>query len=236
MTLINQEILYKIIQKPNKIAFIFGFFTRKVRSLFLSRYVDNKNKELPINLISPNLKVIIDKDRTAKLIINGTLKISSYMYGTEPVMIRLGKNSKLVIDGDFIIGNGTQIYLNEESNLYIGGQKNESGAGITEKSRIMVKKNIVIGHDCIFSWGVFITDCDWHSISGIACQQDVHIGNHVWLASNVSVLKGVTVGDDSIIGTNTVISGKQYPHNSLILGIPGEVVKKDLTWSRDMIG
>lgn len=89
------------------------------------------------------------------------------------VSISLGKNSSLIIDGDFTIGNGTRIFLDEGAFLYIGGNKYESASGITEKSRVMVRKSVHIGVDCIIAWNVFITDCDWHEIEGKSFQEDV---------------------------------------------------------------
>lgn len=52
----------------------------------------------------------------------------------------------------------------------------------------------------------------------------VTIGNNCWLASNVTICPGVTIGDGCVIGAGAVVT-KDVPDNSLVLGVPGKVVK-----------
>lgn len=53
----------------------------------------------------------------------------------------------------------------------------------------------------------------------------VTIGKRVWLASNVTVLPGVTIGDDSVIGAGSVVS-RDIPSGVLAVGNPCRVVRK----------
>ena len=58
-----------------------------------------------------------------------------------------------------------------------------------------------------------------------ACSKgDVVIGNDVWIADNVTILRGVKIGDGAVIGTKTVVS-KDVPPYAIVVGNPG-VVKK----------
>lgn len=50
------------------------------------------------------------------------------------------------------------------------------------------------------------------------------IGNDVWLAANVVVLQGVTIGDGAIVGANAVVT-KNLPPYSISVGIPAKVIK-----------
>lgn len=52
----------------------------------------------------------------------------------------------------------------------------------------------------------------------------MHIGNHVWLGVQVFVLKGVVIGDNSIIGTGSIVT-YDIPANSIAIGIPAKVKK-----------
>ena len=140
----------------------------------------------------------------------------------------------MIVDGDLIIGNGTQIMLDRGAFLYIGGKRNESAAGITERSRIMVRRKVHIGVDCIIAWGVYITDCDWHTIHGQDNQADVHIGAHVWISSNATILKGSVIGDNCIIAANALVTKKNIPDASLVGGIPARVLRRDVSWQRDL--
>lgn len=221
----------------SKILKIFNpsFWVKACRSLSLSRKVTQATYPIPIRLADPFLKVFIKKQPEAEFIVNGKLSIESYQGGNEPVVFTLGKGSKFIIDGDFIIGNGTRIILDAGAYLYIGGRKVESASGITERSRIMVKKKVLIGADCIIAWNVFITDCDWHSIKGKAHQADVLIGEHVWVSANSSILKGSKIEDGAIIGGHSVVMNQTIPAYCLAAGNPAKVLREGVFWQRDMI-
>lgn len=54
---------------------------------------------------------------------------------------------------------------------------------------------------------------------------EIHIGNDEWLGGNVTVLPGVTIGNNVVVGAGAVFT-KDIPDNSLALGVPARVVKK----------
>ena len=61
-------------------------------------------------------------------------------------------------------------------------------------------------------------------MSGKKISKPIKIGNNVWICGNVTVLPGVSIGDNSIIGAGSVVS-KDIPSNVLALGIPCRVIK-----------
>ncbi|MDY0987391.1 putative lipopolysaccharide biosynthesis O-acetyl transferase WbbJ [Flavobacterium sp. ACN2] len=196
-------------------------------------YIDEGSKgKIIIN--NPHISLKIKKSQGSKLILNGDVFINSHIGGTNPIIITLGVNSTLKIDGDFIIGNGVKLILSDEAFLYLGGKDIESGSGITADSVIMCYKDIRIGKDFLCAWNVFITDSDWHTIENKQHYENVTIGNHVWIANNSSVLKGSTICDNSIVASLTKISNKSYPPNSMLAGIPANIVKSNISWSRDI--
>lgn len=212
-----------------------SFLLRAIRSVWASRKVTGGRQRIPVRINNPFLKIKISVAPTARFICNGILRIEAWQGGNEPVTIKLREQSELIIDGDFIIGNGTRIIVDSGASLYIGGKKNESASGITEKSLIMVRKKVHIGADCIIAWNVYLTDCDWHAIYGQDNQADVVIGEHVWIACNASILKGANIGDNCIVGAHSVISKKSIPAGSLIAGIPGQILANNVRWNRDML-
>jgi acetyltransferase-like isoleucine patch superfamily enzyme len=212
-----------------------SFFARVALSLWLSRKVTSTRTLLPIRVSDFFHRVHISVAPSAKFVCNGILRIERWQSGNEPVSIILGENSKLIIDGDFIIGNGTRIFVDKGASLYIGGRRSESASGITERSLIMVRKKVSIGVDCIIAWNVFITDCDWHTIHGKSIQADVEIGDHVWIACNTSILKGSKIGNDCIIGAYSLIQREIIPNNCLAVGNPARIVARDVQWSRDIL-
>ena len=62
--------------------------------------------------------------------------------------------------------------------------------------------------------------------------KEIVIGNHVWLATNVTVLKGVHIFDDSIIGNNAIVN-KNVNENQLITNKNEQNVRKEnVSWKR----
>jgi len=212
-----------------------SFLLRAVRSIWLSRKISERKCIAPIRINDMFLGINISVSPTAKFVCNGILRIEKWQGGSEPVSIILGENSKLVIDGDFVIGNGTRIFVDPGASLYIGGKKHESASGITERSLIMVRKKVHIGADCIIAWNTFISDCDWHSVYGRDVQADVTIGEHVWIACNVSILKGSNIGNNCIIGAHSIISKRSIPDNTLAAGNPIEIRANNIVWNRDIL-
>ena len=95
--------------------------------------------------------------------------------------------------------------------------------------------NIKIGAKCLLASVKFRTT-DNHSIIDIATGQrinparDIIIGDHVWIADDVKILKGVEVGNRSIIGTGSIVTSIIPPY-SLAVGVPAKVVKKGVSWT-----
>ena len=54
---------------------------------------------------------------------------------------------------------------------------------------------------------------------------EIRIGNDVWLGANVTILPGVTIGNNVVVGAGAVVT-KDIPDNSLALGVPARVIKK----------
>jgi acetyltransferase-like isoleucine patch superfamily enzyme len=55
-------------------------------------------------------------------------------------------------------------------------------------------------------------------------KRDVHVGNNVWMGYGACVLRGVTIGDNSIIGTSSVVT-REVPRNAVVAGVPGRVIR-----------
>jgi acetyltransferase-like isoleucine patch superfamily enzyme len=204
----------------------------KTRSIYYSSQIDEGNGKIVIT--NPFIRLKIRKGANSKLIINGQLKITPFIEGTSPIGIFLGANSTLNIEGDFTLGQGVRIMLNDSSLLNIGGKLVESDSGITSDTLIMVQKKIFIGKDFLCAWNVFISDSDWHNIKGQKTQQDVFIGNHVWIANNCNILKGTIIDDNCMVSSQSKLINKQFPKGVLIGGIPAKILRENISWTRDI--
>lgn len=99
-------------------------------------------------------------------------------------------------------------------------------------------ENITIGDNVLIASKVFITDHLHGKYSGDnqsnplniikdreLSSQPVFISNNVWIGESVSILPGITIGENSIIGANSVVT-KDIPDNCIAVGIPAKVIKK----------
>ena len=94
--------------------------------------------------------------------------------------------------------------------------------------RIGSADRIDIGANCMIASKVYITDCDWHDIyNRVATGRSapVRIEENVWIGDSAIVCKGVTIGENSIIGTGAVVVDA-IPPNTIAAGNPARVVKK----------
>lgn len=95
---------------------------------------------------------------------------------------------------------------------------------------ICALKRIEIGNDCLVGDAVAIFDSDFHELNpsrrrlGSGPVMPVVIGNNVWIGSRSIILKGVSLGDNSVIGAMSVVT-KPVPPNTLVAGNPARVVR-----------
>ena len=125
------------------------------------------------------------------------------------------KNSTIAVgdNGSFIsIGDGTSI-----------------GKSATIVALEFAK--IRIGSNCLFSSNISIRNSDSHSIIDLRdnyrrnAARDITIGNHVWLGENVTVLKGVEICDDVVIGNRSMLTKGCYQSNNIYAGFPVKLLR-----------
>jgi acetyltransferase-like isoleucine patch superfamily enzyme len=111
---------------------------------------------------------------------------------------------------------------------------------------VMAEEKIDIGSHCLISWGVGIADSDFHPLEPAQRLIDsqalapffksrpprpklktapVKIGDNVWIGMNAVILKGVTIGDNSVVAAGAVVT-KSIPPNTIVAGNPAVTVKK----------
>lgn len=112
--------------------------------------------------------------------------------------------------------------------------KNITGIKIGDHSlispgvRISAASEIIIGNDCMIASSAYLTDSDWHGIYdrslAIGKTLPVCLKDNVWIGDSAIVCKGVTIGENSIIGAGSIVT-KDIPPNTIAAGNPAVVVK-----------
>ncbi|PHR34163.1 MAG: hypothetical protein COA38_04320 [Fluviicola sp.] len=210
------------------------------RTWWYSAYLTMKHVDefsvFPAIQFNGRFKVHIDKKKDAKLIVKDRLIFECWTHKKNCTVITLKQNSQITVFSRYTLGDGIKIYLSESAKLTLKGRKEESGAGITGNSTILVNQSLEIGYDCIIAWDTFITDCDWHSIIGKNHTYPTIIHDKVWIGVGAKVLKGVELGKNSIVTANSVVTRGNYPERVMLTGLPAKVVKENIPfWKREMI-
>ena len=110
------------------------------------------------------------------------------------------------------------IYSGPGSELFLGNIFLNQGVGISCFSRIKISDETLIGERTV------IMDSDWHGIDGnMPKVEPVFIGKHVWIGLNCIILKGVSIGDYSIIGAGSVVT-HSVPPNTIVAGNPAKPI------------
>ena len=112
----------------------------------------------------------------------------------------------------------------ENAEIIIGDNCAFSAIVIGARESIRIGNNVMVGAN------VLITDFDWHSINpnerqhGIPKSKSVTIGDNVFIGYSATILKGVYIGKNSVIGANSVVT-KDIPENVIAAGNPCRVIK-----------
>lgn len=105
-----------------------------------------------------------------------------------------------------------------------------AGTYINRNTFIDASQSIAIGKECAIGPGCYITDHD-HGIEDNLpplaqplISQPTKIGDRVWIGANVTILKGVTIGQDAVIGAGSVVT-KDVPAGAIVVGVPAKVIR-----------
>lgn len=96
-------------------------------------------------------------------------------------------------------------------------------------------RSIILGDDCLFSFGIWIRTADPHLVYDggthrrINPSKDVLVGDHVWIGQDALLLKGTRIGSGSIIGAKSLVSGI-VPSNSSWGGVPVREIRSNIFW------
>ena len=128
---------------------------------------------------------------------------------------KVGEN--VWIEPDFKCEFGKNITI--ENDIYIN-----FGCVILDCAKVTIGSHTLLGPNVGLYAANHATDAN-ERINGGCYGKPIHIGKNVWLGGDVKVLPGVSIGDNTIIGTGSIVT-KDIPANVIAVGNPCKVIKE----------
>ena len=141
------------------------------------------------------------------------------------VQLEIGRGATLRIGRWAWLGHGTKIRVHE-GEVSIGAK-----TVLGQECTISAFQHVSIGRECIVADRVMLIDFDHGAVEverpirlqGIY-KRDVRVAHNVWLGYGACILRGVTVGENAIVGTSAVVT-KEVPANAVVGGSPARVIR-----------
>src|SRR3954447_3956141 len=160
-----------------------------------------------------------------KLRWRGRLQTDGLCFVGPGVELEIGRDAVVRLGRWSWIGHGTKIRAHE-GEVSIGAK-----TVLGQECTISAFQHVAIGRECIVADRVMLIDFD-HGVveedrpirlKGIY-KRDVDVGHNCWIGYGACILRGARVGDNSIIGTSTVVT-KDLPANSVAAGAPAHILR-----------
>jgi acetyltransferase-like isoleucine patch superfamily enzyme len=161
--------------------------------------------------------------------------LSLRYFDRKAFICQLGKIKIIKKNAEIRIGERTSLWPNvklscvgnpgEIARLTIGNK-----CSIGDRTEIHCGNSIAIGDEVLIAWDCNILDRDYHATCGdFDRTKPVSIGNRVWIGCRSIILKGVTIGDGTVIAAGSVVT-KDIPSNTLAAGNPAKIKKVVKGW------
>jgi acetyltransferase-like isoleucine patch superfamily enzyme len=155
----------------------------------------------------------------------GRLVTDGFCFVCPRVKLEIGREAKLVLGRWSWIGQGSKIRVHE-GRVAIGA-KTVLGQDCT----LSAYQRVEIGRECILADRVMLIDFDHGMVEverpirlqGIY-KRDVRVGHNVWIGYGACVLRGVSIGDNAVLGTSSVVT-RDVPANAVVGGVPARVLR-----------
>ena len=126
--------------------------------------------------------------------------------------------------GELVIGEGTWLRSDLAPvifHVYEGARVTIGPECFLNGCQISAKAGVSMGRESWLGPGSRVWDSDQHDLDADRPEQSqpVTIGDHVWVAADVTVLRGVEIGDQSVVGTRSLVTGS-IPAHTLAFGSP----------------
>jgi acetyltransferase-like isoleucine patch superfamily enzyme len=160
-----------------------------------------------------------------KLRWRGRLRTDGLCFVGPGVQFEIGRQATVSLGRWSWVGHGCKIRVHE-GELSIGAK-----TVLGQECTISAYQHIAVGRECIIADRVMMIDFDHGMVEverpiraqGIY-KRDVKVGHNVWIGYGACILRGVTVGDNSVVGTSSVVTA-DVPSNAVVGGIPAKLIR-----------
>jgi len=145
-------------------------------------------------------------------------------------------------------GDGATIFIGPDceftaGDLYCGSTSSIvfNGGVTATRCAVVDARNggsIVAEPDQLWAANVYVATDDMHRLADLATGArlnpfgaHIRLGRHVWLGRDVSVTGHTDIGDDVVVGMQSMVRGQKIPPNTAIGGVPARVLREGITWS-----
>lgn len=188
------------------------FYSSVPETIFPDKYIKRENSDvLPKNTI----------------FISHVNPIPTCLLWGSDCMIYLGKKVRLPTS-NIVCANGSHVAILDDVRA-------------TNNLRIDARNNgfVHLMGDCLIGPDVRIDTDDKHAILDAVTKMRVNqrggtviVNKHVWLARGVSLMGGANIGSNSVIGACSIVK-KSVPEGCVVVGAPGKIVRKGITWTEE---
>ncbi len=177
------------------------------------------------HMFRPGYAVLIARWAWLKLRWRGRLRTDGLCFVCPGVKFEIGRDACVKLGRWSWIGHGCKIRVHEGQ--FSLGAKSVMGQECT----VSAYQRVAIGRECIIADRVMMIDFDHGMVEterpireqGIY-KRDVDVGHNVWIGYGACLLRGVSVGENSVIGTSSVVTAN-VPPNAVVAGIPARILR-----------
>jgi acetyltransferase-like isoleucine patch superfamily enzyme len=177
------------------------------------------------NMLLPGYIPLLARWLWLKLRWRGRFQTDGLCFVCPGVKFEIGANSVVRMGRWSWLGHGCKVRVHE-GELTIGAK-----TVIGQECTFSCYQHISIGRECIIADRAMMIDFDHGMVEverpirnqGIY-KRDVNVGHNVWIGYGACILRGVTVGDNSVVGTSAVVTA-DVPANAVVGGVPAKLIR-----------
>ena len=187
-------------------------------------------------MLTPGYAALLARLAWLKLRFGGRLQTDGIAFVCPGVTFEIGPDAVVHLGRWSWIGHGTKIRAHE-GEVRIGAK-----TVLGQECTISAFERISIGRECVVADRVMLIDFD-HGVVEVErpirlqgiYKRPVSVGHNVWIGYGVCLLRGVTVGDNAVLGTSAVVT-RDVPANAVVGGVPARIIRmrdepRNLRWS-----